>query len=142
MGALHISIGFPVTMRAMTSPKQREGEKGRVRVTMRGIDSGCESESIGRGTGFGSDGESESESESDRLGTSHGTRVLSTRVCTYMVLEFKEIKYCVVYKFNYLSFQTLSSRWHFIFTKIQLIHYDVGRDPLDRLNQRFNLMIG
>jgi len=122
MSALYLLIGFPMTRRAVTSSKQREGEQGRVRE----IDSGCESESVSRGTGSSSDGENESESESDRLGISHGTRVLSTQVCTYMVLEFKEIKYCVVYKFNYLSFQTLSLRWHFIFTKIQLNHYDAG----------------
>ena len=44
-----------------------------------------------RGTG------SQNESESDRLDISHGTRVSSTQVCTYMVLEFKELEYCVVY---------------------------------------------
>ena len=49
MSALHLLIGFPMTRRAVTSSKQREGEQGRVRVTVRGIDSGCESESVSRG---------------------------------------------------------------------------------------------
>lgn len=53
-----------MTGTAGTSSEQREGEgkRGRVRVMMKGIASGCEN-------------------ESDRLGISHGTRVYWCQVC-------------------------------------------------------------
>ena len=62
-GCFTVLIGFPMTGTAGTSSEQREGEGkwGRVRVTMRGIASGCD--------------------ESDRLGISHGTRVYWCQVC-------------------------------------------------------------